>query len=362
MVLIATSSLISAVLAAAVAVVPVQGAALHKPNNTAPTWAKLAPIDGIRQEHGVATINETTIAILGGVAGDLFNSTDAVDFYDIPTNTWYNVESAPYAVNHPNVAAVNGKLYLLGGLIDGPARPDKQINWVASRECAVYDPTANTWTALEDMPSGTERGSANVGVHGEMVYLAGGMTLLNPDYQDSLTMVTAFNTTSGHWQRVPPAAADIPEGRQHGVGAVINNTFYVVGGRWFSQEGVRGTVFKLDLNNKAAGWTTSRGRMPVPRGGISGGVVKDKIYIFGGEGNKSSASGIFNQAEVFDASTESWKELQPMSVPRHGTQATAAGNRIYIPGGGLQQDGKPVMVNGKLTFSQPTGYLDAFVV
>ena len=125
---------------------------------------------------------------------------------------------------------------------------------------------------------------------------------------------------------------------------------------------VRGTVFELDLTNTTAGWQTSDAQMPVARGGLSGGVVGSKIYTFGGEGNPNSATGVFNQSEVFDTDSQQWTELAPMAAPRHGTSAAAVGNLVYIPGGGLQQDGRAVTVNGTTTYSNSSARLDAYCV
>ncbi|TDZ14797.1 Kelch-like protein terF [Colletotrichum orbiculare MAFF 240422] len=332
--------------------------------NNSSNWLNLAPIPSPRQEQGTVAINNDTIAIVGGIVldGNTTNTvmTDLLQLYDIPSNTWKTVTPVPYAVNHPNVAAVDGKLYLLGGLVMGRTISGISVNWVASGDCRVYDASKDTWTELSPMPNGTERGSAIVGVHGEMIYLAGGMTILQDTYQDTADTVTAFNTTSGEWQRLPAAAAVLPEGRQHGTGAVIGNTFYVVGGRWFGQTDTRDTVYELDLTDLEAGWQTSKGHMAVARGGLNGGAIGNRFYAFGGEGSPDSTTGVFNQSEVFDTESQQWTELGTMPVPRHGTQAAAVGGRVYIPGGGLQQDGKLVYVNGVMSFMQPTAHFDAF--
>lgn len=305
-------------------------------------WVNLAPIQlHPRQEHGTVAIKNTTVAILGGVVpnGDGVKTTGILQLYDIASNTWKTASPAPYAVNHPNLAVIDTTLYLLGGLADGPEVPGQEFNWVASTRSYAYDLATDTWSDLPPMPSGTERGSAIVGVYNEMIYLAGGMTVLQTSYQDAVNIVTAFNTTSGEWQRLGAEAAEIPESRQHGAGAVIGDIFYVVGGRRFGQNNTRDTVFELDLTNPEAGWRTSDGRMFVPRGGLSGAAVGDQFYTFGGEGSQTSSNGIFNESEVFDTVSEKWMKLAPMDIPRHGTQAAAAGGRIYIPGGGLEQGG-----------------------
>lgn len=332
-------------------------------------WTTLANLPEPRQEHNTVAINDCTIAVVGGITG-IFNgmtqvgflTTDLVQLYDIASNTWSTAKPAPFMVNHANVATHNGKIYLLDGLIESQNPPVPTIDWVASGESHVYDPTTDSWSQLQSMPTGTERGSAIVGVHGEMIYLAGGMTVLTSQYQDSSTTVTSFNITSGEGQRLTPIAANIPEGRQHGVGSIVGDLFYVTGGRWFSQEAVRGEVFLLDLNNQKAGWKTSAAHMPVPRGGLSGAVIRNKLITFGGEGNPDpkSVSGVFNETEVFDLQAQRWTKLTPMAVTRHGTSAAAAGNKIYIPGGGLQQDGKAVVINGVLSLLHTSDHFDVF--
>lgn len=188
------------------------------------------------------------------------------------------------------------------------------------------------------------------------------MTFLIPNDQDSLTTVTAFNTTSGKWQELPGIASNIPEGRQHGVGAVVGNTFHVVGERYMKKQNVRGTVFMLDLNNQQAGWKTSQGKMPVPRGGLAGAVVGKKFYTFGGESNPNATDGIFNGTEVFDMTTEKWSQKNPMAVPRHDLSAVAVENKIYLPGGGLQEDGLPVLIDGEEHLLRTTDHFDVYVV
>ena len=42
---------------------------------------------------------------------------------------------------------------------------------------------------------------------------------------------------------------------------------------------------------------------------------------------------MFEQNEVYDPVADSWFELTPMAVPRHGIGAAVVGNRIIIPGG-----------------------------
>ncbi|KAF9871387.1 kelch repeat-containing protein [Colletotrichum karsti] len=334
---------------------------------TAPTcepgqWVNLASIPSPRQEHGTTAIGNTTIAILGGItpSGNGTDTTDLFQLYDIATDTWRTASPAPVKINHPNIAAVNNKVYLLGGLVVGPVVEGLTMNWVATKSSYVYDVSADSWTEAAPMPNGTERGSSVVGVYDDLIILAGGMTVLMTGYQDAVDSVIAYNTTSDSWQRLPMAAAELPESRQHSSGTVVDDTFYVVGGRRYGQLNHRDTVFSLDLRNMTSGWQTSPGHMPTARGGLNGGAVGSKFYVFGGEGNVNSVTGVFNQSEVYNVETQQWAELELMPTPRHGTQAAAVGGRVYIPGGGLQQDGKAVTVNGTTTSQNPTAHFDAY--
>ncbi|PYI16244.1 galactose oxidase [Aspergillus violaceofuscus CBS 115571] len=339
------------------------GVATAAPSCSPGQWVNLTSIPQPRQEHATAAIGDSIIAIVGGIipTANSTATTDLVQLYDVTTDIWRTVAPAPHKVNHANAAGVGDKLYLLGGLVETPLSPGMTMNWVATRACYVYDPAVDAWSEIVSMPSGTEKGSAVVGVHGEMIYLAGGMTVLQTGYQDAVTSVIALNTTSGSWQRLDAAAAELPESRQHAAGAVIGDSFYVVGGRRYGQLYHKDTVFELDLTDLAAGWSTSVGRMPVSQGGLSGGAVGGNFYAFGGEGNIDAATGVFNQTQKYDPQSQKWTELAPMPVPRHGTQAVGLGDRVYIPGGGLQQDGKSVSVDGgPVTFQHPTAHFDAY--
>ncbi|HVR39758.1 MAG TPA: kelch repeat-containing protein [Thermoanaerobaculia bacterium] len=77
--------------------------------------------------------------------------------------------------------------------------------------------------------------------------------------------------------------------------------------------------------------------MPTARSGIAAAVVEGRIYVFGGEGNPSTATGVFAENESFDVATGTWRSEVPMVNPRHGIGAAAIGDRIHIPAGAPTQ-------------------------
>ena len=101
----------------------------------------------------------------------------------------------------------------------------------------------------------------------------------------------------------------------------------------------------MDLNNPTH-WKTLT-PMPTARGSLSCAAIGHKIYCFGGEGNRENPDRIFNETQVYDTTTDSWENLQPMEVPRHGLGIAAVGNAIYVPGGGVTTAFYPCGINDK---------------
>ncbi len=296
-------------------------------SNVRPGWTEQAPIGrGPRQEESITSLG-TDMYIIGGIPGQPpYPTLDWVEVFSATSNKWRNASSLPTTINHGNVAAVHGKIYILGGL-SGPSV------WTAIGGCYEYDPRHDTWKTLHStMPNGTARGASAVGVYGSTIYIAGGLTLLNvfTGAQPTVDIVTSYNTKTQEWTTLPC----LPEGRDHVGGVVMKNIFYVVGGRINGIANVRNTVFAMDLSDSSPKWI-EKATMPTARGGLSVAAVGSKIYAFGGEGERALVpNGVYDNLEVYDTISDSWETLPPMPFPRHGTSAASIGSRIYVPGGG----------------------------
>ncbi|PVH99562.1 galactose oxidase [Periconia macrospinosa] len=322
-------------------------------------WHTLPPIPSLpRQEHTtVYHAPSSTLYILGGIipTNDTtlvppVDTASILQAYNLETQTWTEpatLARIPRALNHINAAVVGGKVWVVGGLAEDGDGGEGRV-WRGVKDVYVYAPESDVWETLNSSssPFPTPRGSAAVGTYNSIIYLAGGLTALafTPPTQNSSKIVSAFNTSSQAWIDLPPLARTLPEERDHAASAVIGSKFYILGGRAFGQENVKDTVFVLDFEDLEKGWRVSEARMPTARGGVAAGVVGKKVYTFGGEGNRGSESGVFDQVEVFDVEGESWEKVEGgMRVPRHGTFAVGVEGRVYVPGGGVRQGGAPVM-------------------
>ncbi|KAJ4338371.1 hypothetical protein N0V95_008069 [Ascochyta clinopodiicola] len=321
---------------------------LSYPNHGAPKWRSLAPIPIPRQEHTTLYLAPSTIVVLGGIVPTFDNSTIPVittsltQFYSVPNNTWTDAPSFPKPMNHINAAVVKGEIYILGGLADPGETPPA---WRSASDSFVYSPHTHKWSGVPGLPTGEARGSAAVGVYEDKIILAGGMTdleLFENGTQTSVAVVSIFDTALKRWLDLPPEAKYLPEARDHAGAAVVDGKMYVLGGRTQGQENVKDTVFVLDLCDLKSGWKVSKAKMPTPRGGVAAGTVGKKVYVFGGEGDKSTKTGVFDQVEVYDTVKDRWESVGKMRIPRHGTYAVGVGKRVYVPGGGVMQSGAPV--------------------
>jgi N-acetylneuraminic acid mutarotase len=173
------------------------------------------------------------------------------------------------------------------------------------------------------MPAGTQRGSAVAGVIDGKIYLAGGLR------GGAVGDVSMFDPAMNLWTAMPA----MPMSRDHGCGGAVGGKLYVLGGRQGNITTQSPLTFEF---TPGAGWV-ERAPMPTARGGTACGVVGDRIVVVGGEGNAAIASGVFPQAEVYDASANTWASLPVMPAPRHGMGAAVVDGRMYIPGGADRQ-------------------------
>ena len=290
-----------------------------------------------RQEQGVVLVGDD-MYVLGGILpsnGITLPTTNVIQKFNFVSNTWTELAPMPAALNHANVAVVNGMIYYLGGLAaTGPAY------WNRSSACAVYDPSANKWTVLPDMPEERSIGSAATMVVGDTVYLPGGLlkTNLTGDEEGTTAMFTSYNVRTQKWTALP----DLPAPRDHAGKGQYGNMLYILGGRLFGHWNVTDTVFGYDIHSRR--WYTDFARMPTGRGGAASATVGSEMFTAGGEGDHETSTHVWPQVQAYDAAKDTWTSYVDMATPVHGTAAVAYNGQIVIPGGGLETGGDPTQL------------------
>jgi N-acetylneuraminic acid mutarotase len=118
----------------------------------------------------------------------------------------------PTPRDHHAIGVVNGKLYAIGGRING--RHDRSVT-----DNEEYDPAADRWKSRSPLPT-VRSGIVAAAMHGK-VFVFGGESNRGTHKE-----VESFDPVNNKWQRWSP----MPTAR-HGLGAaVIGNSIYVISG------------------------------------------------------------------------------------------------------------------------------------
>jgi len=202
-----------------------------------PAWRRLAPVPSQRTEVAAAAVG-SRIWVLGGYGSDGTTLATA-EAFDTGAGTWSRGPDLPVAVNHAMAAtldgvlyvaggnddqgpstqlarldgngwrtlaalpqgrsagglvALDGRLYLVGGVVDGGLAADTQ----------VYDPDADRWSSAPGLP--TPREHLGAAAAGGRVYVVGGRVR---GVGNSLAAAEVFDPGAGRWS----AVADLPTAR-----------------------------------------------------------------------------------------------------------------------------------------------------
>ncbi len=190
-------------------------------------WQSMARFPEPSQEIGGTAVNGK-VYIFGGLSEV---PKGLVGEYDAATEKWAKKKPMPLPAHHVAVAATGGKLYLFGG---GSMSERYPGNWVPINNAWEYDPAADSWKALPPMP--TARGAAVAAVVGNKIYVIGGASV-HPGQplvalsasvpHRALPTNEAFDLTTQKWETLSP----MPTSRNHAAIGVVNGKIYVIGGR-----------------------------------------------------------------------------------------------------------------------------------
>ena len=115
---------------------------------------------------------------------------DLLEEYDPVKDRWRRRASLPKPLHHIGAAAVNGKIYLIGGYITG-------VGSVAT--VYEYDPVVDRWNVKQPMPAGRSGIAAAV--------LEGKVFVFGGEYNRATRRdVESFNPATNQWQRWTPDA------------------------------------------------------------------------------------------------------------------------------------------------------------
>ena len=218
--------------------------------------------------------------------------------------SWKSHKGLPTGRNHPSVAVVKNRAYVIGG-----GAQSHFDGGVTTNE--MYDPDTDTWTKKADMP--TARGWNPWVVLNDIVYIAGGIKAQAP-----VNAFEAYDPATDKWTvglPVKPSAS----GASWGIG-------YMGKAYFFAGTANGNTEIYDPVANK---WTVGAAR---PSGADEDHCVAEvdgKLYVIGGAGSPDRVA-----FQRYDPITNVWEDLG--QVPNGGVTdgfATVTGHAIYVWGG-----------------------------
>jgi N-acetylneuraminic acid mutarotase len=315
-------------------------------------WLKLAPFPEPAEEISGTAAGGKMYVFAGLAPG--WKPMGMVYQYDPSTNQWTKNKPMALAAHHVAFTEYQGKIYAFGGFVLPESGPP---GWVPISNAWEYDPTVDTWKALAPMPS--RRGSALAAVVGDKIYVIGGAATI-PGSKELAIYPTRPHMSVGTVEEYNPAAntwrerSSMPTPRNHAAIGVVNQKIYVIGGRVGAAFiGMASDVSVVEEYDPATDqWSGPRARMPIARSALGAGVFGGRIFVAGGEYQDPHMMATFRAVEAYDPASNTWAEMPPMPVSRHGLAVGTIGNRLYVVGGDVQSAGTGIEVS--------TGEHDAF--
>jgi N-acetylneuraminic acid mutarotase len=216
---------------------------------------------------------------------------------------WEILSDMPTGILGPGVAAVNGKIYVIGASTN-----------------EEYDPTTDTWTNKRPMP--TRRGQFAIAVYQNKIYVIGGGG--NFGLEEVTGKNEVYDPLTDTWKTKAP----MPTARQFMDANVVDGKIYVIGGS--KPINFNNPSYVPNINEvydpETNKWSTSTAP-PVKVSNYASAVYDNKIYVF---------SQYLTQ--IFDPQTNSWSNGTSMPNPGWGaaagvTTGVFAPKRIYVLGG-----------------------------
>ncbi len=259
------------------------------------SWTTKTPIPHAEGNREAAAVNGK-IYVMGG----------SINYeYDPSTDSWVEKMPMPTPRVIFGIAVCQNKIYAIGGSILWP-----QGNVIYNSGVnEVYDPSTDTWETREPLPTNRSEIEASV--------VCGKIHLIGPDSHDVYEVATNSWTTK---EQMPHAV--------HRFGsAVVDNKIYVIG--WN-----RTQIYNPDSDTWSLGASSLTSVFSAGVCATTGVMAPKRIYVIGGsyDGLQVLESG---DTQVYDPKNDSWTLGAPMLTPCFGLKAVVVNDKIYAIGGTL---------------------------
>ena len=295
------------------------------PSNAQEQWSLVKATNkaGSRSECGFAAVNGKLYLVGGDGAAR------PVEIFDPATATWAKGAVAPIVMHHFQAVGYGVKVYVLEAFADS-----NYPNQVPAANAYSYDTRTDTWQQLAGLPEARRRAGAGAAEYKGKLYLVCGIQ--HGHASGTTNMFDVYDPATNTWTALP----DAPHIRDHSMAVVVNDKLYAIGGRNTSDKSGGSYYNKVMLDVdcydfKTDKWSTLAAKLPLGTGGGTAVNLDGKIFYIGGERATDTAPN-GPQKDVFYMDPETgkqWLKAPDLNKARNGVGGTVVNHKIYIAGG-----------------------------
>lgn len=245
------------------------------------SWSPLGALPRARKNHTAAAV-DGRIYLFGG--DDNRQTLGAVDVYDTGSGTWSTLAwPMPAPRSFARAAALDDDVYVTGG-------------GGGSRRVDILQTSTGDWSRGPDMLT-ARSGHGAAAVNGKIYVMGGSDVNDGHQWPQPLAAVEELDPSTGAWVR----KTDMPSPRLGFASAVVNGVIYLVGG--YIQSGTNAPYdiapSMLAYDPASDTWTTDLPDMPTRRGEPKAVEIDGVMYVTGGGNVLSQPFTWFDTTEAF---------------------------------------------------------------
>ena len=234
-------------------------------------WNEVSKMPENRYAHTIDELNGK-IYVVGGMNNENTTAPTTALVYNKAAGNWSQISLFNNVVRWAhNSCIVDGKLYVVGG--------NNGIRTVATME--MLDPASNEWISKTSMP--TDRVLAACAAIDDKIYIIGGLNGKLPylDYRGIKT-IEVYDTKNDSWTKL----ADMPTNRWGCSAVAFNGKIYVFGGVSFGPPDI--VYSSVEVYDPLTNTWSTKSNMPTPRYCLSTCLLDTNIFVMGGWYNSSN--------------------------------------------------------------------------
>ena len=233
--------------------------------------------------------------------------------YNPDTDSWITKKTMPTARTSFEIAVYQNKIYAIGG----SAGWTQETGTIYSDVNEVYDPATDTWetkAAMKTMRTGLEANAVN-----GKIYLIGGYLRENYTVSNTTSSLNeVYDVATDSWATKEP----LPYPAYDYASAVVNNKICIIG--WN-----RTQIYDPEGDAWSQSTPSPTAVIGAVAGATTGLMAPERIFVIGG------IQGIegFNITQVYNPENEGWTLGEPMPTARGGLTVAVVNDLLYAIGG-----------------------------